>query len=76
MNVNSGGALYEYNYAMIIKGNLAITGSAGDAYYRMNAFNTAYGHERGVGQLQLHRQLGTALHQRTVCTSQATSTTA
>ena len=39
-NVNvTGGALYQYNQALTIKGNLAITGSAGTAYYGVNAFN-------------------------------------
>lgn len=39
-NVNvTGGALYQYNQALTIKGNLAITGSDGDAYYGVNAFN-------------------------------------
>ena len=43
MNVNSGGAFYAYNYPSIIKGNMAITGSAGTVYHGANAFNTAYG---------------------------------
>jgi hypothetical protein len=43
VNVNSGGALYEFNYPTIMQGNLSITGSAGDGYYGANGFNTAYG---------------------------------
>ena len=48
-NVNVTGGLYEYNYPTIIKGNLTITGSAGDSYYGVNAFNTAYGQSQVWG---------------------------
>ena len=33
----------QYSNPTIIKGNMAITGSAGTVYHGVNAFNTAYG---------------------------------
>ena len=55
---------YHANYPVIIKGNLSITGSAGDNGYNGFFGNQFYGdlqRERCPRQLQLHRQLGRPL---------------